>query len=577
MHKGAVKMLKKSMKSKKVLWLLACFVAVSLLIGAVPGWAAGPGSSSPEKSSGIPPAEGTSGMPPVIVVSGSNYEMGYQYAQQAAPLIYHNHAITKSKLVSAYGVEGAAKDMEVWAYYLWKFNPGLKDWLEGMSAGCTEMGYDVGVLDLVAISLYPTQLWARPDTPYPEETGLKEVAQAPANPTAVKGYHSCTSFTATGKATKDGKTIVAVTKMVPVETMQCFILVAFPDKGPSFVACPQAGQVSANAGMNSAGFASAETAIFGPLAWSYPIEGYFHYLPQYCTSQAEAQQYLESSPRGGVMGTVNMGDAAGNIAVFEGNAKEYGIRKPGDSGEKAPFLVQTNHLVNSAMQSYNRPWEEWSWNIGSKYRYATAFEYASAAAEKGEIDFEFVKKMYRSDDWYDPDTKEWHRNDPGSRNLNNNFPSSVSQAILFPADLIAYFGIGTPSGIGIPGGATGEYVKLQLADSPAKVTENAKNEAFGFYSEARNLFAKEVNRKAPYLNYSINQSLEKMLDKAMLEYEYGMDRAAFASLAAVEGATVNEQMALWGKALTHYARTQLYAQMVNTQLEALQSGFHQDK
>jgi len=564
-------MKKISKKRQTILWMLAGLVAVSLLAGAVTSWATGTKTSSIRTSPGIPPAESTSGMPPVIVVSGSNYEMGYQYAEQAASLIYHNHVMMKSKLVSVYGKEGATQDMKVWAYYLWKFNPGLKDWLEGMSAGCKEKGYEVSVLDLAAISLYPTQLWARPDTPYPEETGVEGAAKVSANPAGAGGYHSCTSLTATGKATRNGKPIVAITKMVPIETMQCFILVAFPDKGPSFVSCPQAGQVSANAGMNSAGFASAETAIFGPLAWNYPIEGYFHYLPQYCKSQAEAHQYLKATPRGGVMGTVNMGDAAGNISVFEGNALEFAIREPGNCGETAPFLVQTNHHINPALLAYNKPWKEWAWNIDSYYRYATAFERVKAAAEKGEIDFEFVKQMQRSDDWYDPDTKTWHYNEPESGFTANNFPWSVSQLVLFPADLIAYVEIGTPSGIGLPAGATGEYVKLQLADDPATVTAKANEDAFGFYKAARHLFQKELNRNAPYLTYSVAEAIERMLDKAILEYEHGMDRAAFASLAGAEGTAVNEQMGLWGKALTHYARTQLYAQMVTTQLETLAS------
>jgi hypothetical protein len=567
-------MKKTSMKRQTILWMLAGLVAAGLFAGAVTSWATGTNLSSIKTSSGIPPAESTSGMPPVIVVSGSNYEMGYQYAEQAASLIYHNHVITKSRLVSVYGEEGAAKDMRVWAYYLWKYDPGLKDWLEGMSAGCKDKGYEVSVLDLVAISLYPTQLWSRPDAPYPEETGVEGGAQASADPAGATGYHSCTSFSATGSATRDGKPIVAITKMVPVETMQSFILVAFPDKGPSFVSSPQAGTVSANAGMNSAGFAAVETAIFGPPAWNYVIEGYFHYLPQYCKSQAEAHQYLKSTPRGGVMGTVNMGDAAGNISVFEGNALEFAIREPGKCGETAPFLVQTNHHINPALLAYNLPWKEWAWNIDSYYRYATAFERVKAAAEKGEIDFEFVKQMQRSDDWYDPDTKTWHYNEPESGFTANNFPWSVSQLVLFPADLIAYVEIGTPSGIGLPAGATGEYVKLQLADDPAKVTENAKDAAFGFYSAARHLFQKELNRNAPYLTYSVAESIESMLDKAMLDYEHGMDRAAFASLAGVEGATVNEQMGLWGKALTHYAKTQLYAQMVTTKLENLAGASH---
>jgi hypothetical protein len=112
-------------------------------------------------------------------------------------------------------------------------------------------------------------------------------------------------------------------------------------------------------------------------------------------------------------------------------------------------------------------------------------------------------------------------------------------------------------------------VKLQLADDPAAVTANAEGDAFGFYGEARNLFAKALNGNAPYLTYYIAHSLEEMLDKAFVEYESGMDRAAFATLAEAEDASVNEEMALWSEALTHYAKAQLYSQMVTTQLETL--------
>jgi hypothetical protein len=48
-----------------------------------------------------------------------------------------------------------------------------------------------------------------------------------------------------------------------------------------------------------------------------------------------------------------------------------------------------------------------------------------------------------------------------------------------------------------------------------------------------------------------------------------MDREGFANMAEVEGADANEQVALWSAALTHYAKAQLYAQMVTTKLEAL--------
>ena len=106
-----------------------------------------------------PPQPVTStGMPPVVVVSGSNYQMGYQYGEKVAHLIFHNWAILKSKLVKAYGKEGATKDIQVWSYYLWKYDPDLKDWLRGMRDGCEAKGYGISVLDLVSIGLYPTEM-----------------------------------------------------------------------------------------------------------------------------------------------------------------------------------------------------------------------------------------------------------------------------------------------------------------------------------------------------------------------------------------------------------------------------------
>jgi hypothetical protein len=55
----------------------------------------------------------------------------------------------------------------------------------------------------------------------------------------------------------------------------------------------------------------------------------------------------------------------------------------------------------------------------------------------------------------------------------------------------------------------------------------------------------------------------------MSEFERGMDRAGFAYMSGQEGALINEQVVLWSEALTHYAKTQLYAQMVITRMQKL--------
>jgi len=258
-----------------------------------------------------------------------------------------------------------------------------------------------------------------------------------------------------------------------------------------------------------------------------------------------------------------MSDAAGNISVLESNAQDMATREPGDLGEKS-FLVNTNHFAGPDMQSYNHPRVA---EFESFYRYATMWEYASAAAESSEIDFGFVKEMFMSDGWYDPTSKEWHYNDPGSPNGLNNYSGSrsVAQTILFPATLIAYFQLGTPSGIGLPAYATGEYVGIKLADDPQTVMSTAGWIALSNYDAARNHFQKELNRGAPYLSYPIAQSIEEKLDEAFSAYELGLDREVFAWLEE----SLNEKLRLMGEAMTHYAKAQLYAKMARSALERL--------
>jgi len=109
------------------------------------------------------------GVPQVVVVSGTNYEMGEQYGRQAAHSIHHNLALFKSTLHQIFGKETVANDIKVWAYYIEKHNPALKDWLEGISAGCREAKRSISYIDLVLITVFWSESWARPNTPYPEE------------------------------------------------------------------------------------------------------------------------------------------------------------------------------------------------------------------------------------------------------------------------------------------------------------------------------------------------------------------------------------------------------------------------
>jgi hypothetical protein len=524
----------------------------------------------PIVSYGAPEPYVSTGFPQVVVVSGSNYEMGRQYGEQAAAAIGHNLALMKSHLYEAHGKTNVDNDMKVWDYYNKEHDPGLEDWLKGIVKGCKKKKVKVSYYDLVLLMVYPTELWARPYSEYPEEATktarlkaarkkqLRKGITIPELNIEEKKHHSCNSFAATGTATPDGKPILGITQMVNAQAMDTVILIAFPEDGSSWVSQPYAGRVNSNSAMNSSGFAWSMTAILSDEpAWGLAPEAYFHYLAQYTASPTAAKAYLTTTPRAGVTGGFTMADAAGNISVYECNALAFAIREPGETD----FTVMTNHLVDETLQGYNPVWLEIA--LGTFTRYDTVFQFITESL--GNIDFSFAKSMFASSDWYDADEAEWHYNEPGAPGISNDH-TSVNQSIYFPADLIAYLQTGTPSGNGLPAYATGEYVRIKLADDANAVTAQAGNDALSMYWEAADLLEYDSNAEAAYLTYEISESIKEKLDEAFVAFSIGLDREAYADL---EEKDVKEKLALYGAALTYYAKAQLYAQTVLTQLNQM--------
>ncbi len=507
---------------------------------------------------GVPQPYLTTGFPQVVVVCGSNYEMGVQYGEQTAQAIVHNVALFKSRLYDKFGPEKTDRDMQVWDYYLKKHDPAYKDWLRGIADGCRNKGYAVTYPDLVMLMVYPTEFWARPKAPYPAETHVASIRGPQIASSSVGGYHGCNTFAAAGGKTAEGKPIHAITSMSPVETMDNVILLAFPKEGASFVSQTYAGRVNGNSAMNSKGFSWTMTAIMSDApSWGVTPEVYFHYLAQMAGSSADALEFLKSTPKGGVAGGFILTDASGEISVFEGVSDKFHLSKPGERGESDKFVVQTNHLIDPSLKSLNPPWLP---VIGTYARYDTVFKLLQEAAP-GSVNFAFGKKLFASDDWYDAAKSEWHRNEPGVSQVSNN-QSSVSQSIFFPAELTAYLATGTPCGLGIPAYATGEYVKIKLAAGPKKATDQADADAQALYWDARNAFQHDLNEKAPYLTADVIGDIRSKLDQAFVAYSLGIDRASFAALTK----DAKRQTSLWGEAMTHYARAQLYAQMAKTNL-----------
>jgi len=538
-------------------------------------------------------AQGSSSPPPlrVVVVSGSNYEMGVQYGEQAADLIAATRdAVWNAMETEVYDTNGKLatqalllSDIQVWTYYLEKYDPKLKDWLIGISDGCKHNGFNVSYVDLVAIMVHPQEIWARPAMPYPPETGVKWTASL-----SVKGskllakgrtdttrMSSCTSFAATGTATEGGVPMVSITGGGIDQTTAFVILVAFPTDGNQFISLTTAGRVATNFGMNSEfgwTMPAAVTAPWStcPSSWGVTSEVYFHYLQQYCRSPWDAVRYLNQTPKGGVTGLFVFADKSGEVFIDECGSCGCVIRKPGDLGENKAFVATTNDYNSPQMAPYN---------LGALYfpdtffRYATIFQELSSSP-RGTIGRNFAEAAWLSDSWYDATAKAWNTvpcpdnpNDPNTCNVPANLcEGGQYQMISFPSRETVYLEFGDPQGTAFPPSCagisaywpsnpqpTGQYTKWQLSDSVVTMAARASE------------YAQDMIQAAEQRCWSSNPSTScRLLYQANNAYQNGLAKQAAAERAASD---TKAQMALWGQAYTDYVTAQLYAQMAYAQLK----------
>ena len=539
----------------------------------------------------------------VVVVSGTNYEMGVQYGEQAAELIAVNRdvvwEILDTKVVDPgtgepLGRTVIEKDIQVWTYYQKKYDPGLTEWFLGISQGCENKGFHVSYADLVALMVYPQEVWARPAMPYPPETGV--VAAAPSKDstflatarTGTRPRSSCTAFAATGNTTQGREPMVSITGGAMLEVVNYVILIAFPTDGERFIALTDSGRIANNVGMNSKfGWVmpAAVNAPWPPCAssWGVTSEVYFHYLMQYPKSAQEAVEYLDNTPKGGVTGLFLFADHSGEVFIYEGGICGSAIRKPGDLGENKDFVVSTNHYNSPQMAPYNLPAE---WFPDTRVRYATALKKLSSA-QPGTVGVDFAKALWTANDWYDASTDTWHTvvpNDFSQLDMSTDPPTPYVcyvpgnlceggeyQIIQLPAQKTAYLQLGVPQGTSIQyywpddPKPTGEYSKWQLRNSTHEVASAASDDAWGMIDAAWDAFL----LKSLSLNPTTRGELRSLLNHATQAWWKG--RMAEASAQKPDhghrGDNQKTEMVLWSAALTDYATAQLYSQMVTTKLK----------
>ncbi len=152
---------------------------------------------------------------PVIVIKGSNYEMGYQYAQQLVQIygkwileMRANRQFTDEQL----------NELRKWEEQHRQYTPWLIEFVKGWTQGAIDSGVSMSYDDVM-------YLWVGdfpPSYDFLSQDGLPEIPPM-----------SCSGMAAWGRATKDGKLVTGSTGDHDLSYQ--VIIVAYPDDGNAFI------------------------------------------------------------------------------------------------------------------------------------------------------------------------------------------------------------------------------------------------------------------------------------------------------------------------------------------------------
>ncbi|MFC1951301.1 C45 family autoproteolytic acyltransferase/hydrolase [Chloroflexota bacterium] len=438
---------------------------------------------------------------PIVYLSGTEYEMGYQYGQQAGEymeMVKDGQWASLLGYVSEAEAEAAMADLvAVIEEELTEVD--LIDMFEGMADGAQDTGYDVSYDDVLICNF--------------RGKVVKMVAEDDA----------CSWIAAWSGATADGKTIFGGNYDfgTPTGTYPEVAIVAYPDNGNAFITHGIAGKLGDNFVMNDKGLvigSNKGTAIrdedvaCGLSDWNLSA-----YIAMTCTTAAEARDVVLNATVGGGKNML-IADENGNAYAVEYTAALATVREPGDFGENN-YLITTNFYLNPEME----PAQGYVGTTSQCFRYFSLEQ--SIGDNYGEADVNVIMDMVTA------------------VKLN-----TLVSKVAVPEDDTVYLCNGSPGDGQWSSGAfgpSGEYIKIQLGDSVGSTTENVKGTAYM-------LLAAVEEAQATANMSSINDELELLRN----EYEEGV-RYYEDACSEEDTDTAYE---LYGKASTWFAEVQAGAQ-----------------
>jgi len=510
---------------------------------------------------------------PVIVLKGSDYEMGYQHAQQIIQIFGPYY------LQGAAEVQRPAQNLAVIRRserYIEQYTPWAIDFVKGMTDACVDAGIPMTPMQMLAHFVSTT------DSP-------PEAADSP-------GPSECSGWAAWGSATRDGKLICGGSGDHEIRVGSKYRyryevnLMLFPEEGNNYVFSPPTGG-SGHPGMNNRGVCNVHHGTTGyydryvrpeleHTGEGVPRVFLLMHALRFAKSAEEAKDISVSIPNPGGRQGGFWTDVGGHALVIENRDHPRVIRRPGDHGER-DFIYATNNLFSEELKGCYEPppgqrvsffphvgylgTEGSLGSIGRNFELWNLFHNYC-----GEVDLDFAKMMWRFqgpplpyasieeavEDYERSQARLWnaHICQTGNAMVGILQPDDGDEGLLHVSHGCAARGVDSPTyagGVVVRLRPTYTFFELKLASSPADVCRAAQTRArydlWNAYQELEKTDYSDV-RYAP---------LDEILNRAVIEWQKGWFYTDEARETRRDEAVIG-----WASAIRCYTRCQCYARQV---------------
>ncbi|HEX2945197.1 MAG TPA: hypothetical protein VHT96_04505 [Clostridia bacterium] len=307
---------------------------------------------------------------PIVILQGSSYDMGYQYAQQLVQIF--GPWILEKKSQRKFTDE-AVSEIKKWEEQLNKHTPEILDMCRGWAQGATDLGIGMSYLDVV-------EIWTGHMPPKTTYMGRGDKISDVPPPIA------CSGAGAWGCATTDGKLVTGSSG--DHDPSFPLVIMAYPDTGNHFmfttfsaigdIVLVGSQQMFGFPGINNKGLAYIEHGgqprlIEPKKYWGYGLRraaSVFHIL-RFANNAKEAQQMELEFPIGDAgmdNGTVGGFYADSSYGyVLESRKEPVAIREAGYMGE-TDFMYANNSAMHKDaskagwMQADQKENKDWKWD-----------------------------------------------------------------------------------------------------------------------------------------------------------------------------------------------------------------------